>query len=995
MVQRSADRVGKAQAGRRIGRLIAIALAMLMLCATAGRAQQFEAERLGQPQGLKNLAVTAMVQDTRGFLWVATGNGVFRYDGSQFREYGRSDGFDEPVAYSLTIDHTGTIWAGTHSGLYWFNGWRFVEVQWQGKSLRIGQNSTMSSTSGGELLANSPDELYSVERDGRGGWAAMPYRTRHPERPKLEDTNGLTVDQADALVIGCGEALCVEQGDRLERLGPAQGVPPDYYVALLTARDGRVWARGRKHIVVWTPGSGQVEDLTGLFPAGAERTVYRRMTEDGNGRILTPTADGFAMWDGSRWTETAQTNQGPVNGATDVFADREGSIWIGTEGDGLLHSLGYGQWANYGVQQGLNGPHVYAVEQDTRGVVWVGSNLGLNRIVPGAGAAQPSALAHEPDAQAVVSLAADAHGGMWAATLLGDVYHLNAAGAVDRRLHVDGYVARLRVGDDDRLWLAAGSALYTALCGDGQPCVLQPVPGPGGGGIRAKDVSLTRQGGVWVALDGSLIHLSRNGLEPMAVRAGAGVSMKGLRLLLVDPDGSFWLAGANPGLQHVRVEQGQAHLLATYHQPTLASDEVSFLGLDREHRVWVGTDDGVNVLTGRAQTESAKLLTEQDGLTWNDTGDRAFLAAPDGSVWIGTTAGVSHALHPDAILHRDPFRTVLETVNYGAARIEAGRDVPWDGRPTLVRFAALTFRDNASLLYHYRMDGAVHAAAVTQQNYAQFPYLEPGRYTVHVFAEDPHLHVVSSEATFSFRLAPTWWQSWQLKVLGAVAGCCLIVLIWRWSHLALLAQRNKLRRLVAERTQELQELAIHDSLTGLLNRRAILDALELEITHAKERRSSFCVALVDLDHFKQINDTYGHLAGDEVLRQSAARLASAVRATDLVGRYGGEEFFVIFRKTEEQIGMERCEAVRQALCSDPIVLETAGLTITCSIGLVCTDKGGDELTNIITRADEAMYTAKTKGRNRVVQSLGSRPPTVQTQDAVYGRQDHNMTDESP
>ena len=118
----------------------------------------------------------------------------------------------------------------------------------------------------------------------------------------------------------------------MRRYGPAQGVAKDYYVALFRARDGRIWARGRKHILTWRPGGAPITDVTKGFPAGAINTVFRRFTEDAEGDILTPTAKGFATWNGSAWTETTHTSKGPIEGATSVFCDREGSIWIGTAG---------------------------------------------------------------------------------------------------------------------------------------------------------------------------------------------------------------------------------------------------------------------------------------------------------------------------------------------------------------------------------------------------------------------------------------------------------------------------------------------------------------------------------------------------------------------------------------------------------------------------------------------------------------------------------------
>jgi diguanylate cyclase (GGDEF)-like protein len=174
-----------------------------------------------------------------------------------------------------------------------------------------------------------------------------------------------------------------------------------------------------------------------------------------------------------------------------------------------------------------------------------------------------------------------------------------------------------------------------------------------------------------------------------------------------------------------------------------------------------------------------------------------------------------------------------------------------------------------------------------------------------------------------------------------------------------------LQRLVAERTVELQHLAVTDSLTGLLNRGAILATLGNEAVAARKRNVSLCVAIVDLDHFKRINDTLGHLAGDEVLREAARRLASAVRTSDFVGRYGGEEFLVIFRDIQNEFGRERCEAIRQSICSLPIRFGRHELSITASIGVAWSRGDIEAEDTLVAIADRALYVAKEKGRNCV------------------------------
>lgn len=165
--------------------------------------------------------------------------------------------------------------------------------------------------------------------------------------------------------------------------------------------------------------------------------------------------------------------------------------------------------------------------------------------------------------------------------------------------------------------------------------------------------------------------------------------------------------------------------------------------------------------------------------------------------------------------------------------------------------------------------------------------------------------------------------------------------------------------------EALRHQATHDSLTGLLNRGSILDALECELARARREENPVTVLLVDLDRFKQINDTAGHLAGDTVLREAARRMKRALRRCDSLGRYGGEEFLIVLPGVGGDDAVERAECIRQALCAVPFDVGDALLPVTCSIG-VCYATGHTDAGGLIRGADLAMYRAKESGRNCVM-----------------------------
>ena len=161
--------------------------------------------------------------------------------------------------------------------------------------------------------------------------------------------------------------------------------------------------------------------------------------------------------------------------------------------------------------------------------------------------------------------------------------------------------------------------------------------------------------------------------------------------------------------------------------------------------------------------------------------------------------------------------------------------------------------------------------------------------------------------------------------------------------------------------------ASHDVLTGLLNRRAIMEALYKELSRSFRQQQPLCIAMCDIDFFKKINDNYGHLAGDHVIREVTQRISSELRPYDLVGRYGGEEFLLVFNSSVQD-AFKLLERMRLSIANTPFNYEKEVLKVTISSGVTVYDSFDDEGDKqvLIDQADKALYEAKENGRNRVV-----------------------------
>ena len=199
-------------------------------------------------------------------------------------------------------------------------------------------------------------------------------------------------------------------------------------------------------------------------------------------------------------------------------------------------------------------------------------------------------------------------------------------------------------------------------------------------------------------------------------------------------------------------------------------------------------------------------------------------------------------------------------------------------------------------------------------------------------------------------------------MLGAVIRCSVLVTYFRSMQYRLSASNEKLTVALAQ----IEELVRNDDLTGIANRRGVMERLQQCINTAKRNDTPFCIALLDIDYFKNVNDRYGHHGGDQVLRAFGQLLASQIRATDFAGRYGGEEFLLVLSDTNSShagVLLERIRELTESLSWSQLIHED--LQVTCTLGAT-QYRPGETAETLISRADVAMYQGKVAGRNRVV-----------------------------
>ncbi len=246
-----------------------------------------------------------------------------------------------------------------------------------------------------------------------------------------------------------------------------------------------------------------------------------------------------------------------------------------------------------------------------------------------------------------------------------------------------------------------------------------------------------------------------------------------------------------------------------------------------------------------------------------------------------------------------------------------------------------------------------------------------------IFGLNPH-HMVQNMAyalllfAAAFGMVASLNEHWQLPALEAAYAAMVILALLGSTFLAMRMQKIRvhIKRQQHELTQalaQIQQLATHDELTGLPNRRHMMALLEAEQLRSQRDMRPWMVALLDIDHFKRVNDTHGHATGDQVLRAFAATVREAVRSTDTLARWGGEEFLLLLHDTQPDAALPILERVRQAVQECTVAVQGQQVRVTVSIG-VAAHTAGKSVAQLLDQADQALYRAKSDGRDRVVEA---------------------------
>ncbi|MDR6673044.1 diguanylate cyclase [Xanthomonas sp. 1678] len=946
---------------------------MLALCAWAGAAlaQEYSFRDYAQSDGLQGLSVNCLYADRQGVVWACTELGLHRYERERFEQVGADAGLGSPLVYAIAEDRRQRMWVGASNALYVGDGRRFAAVPGaDGRRLPIDQGSSLAAFGDG-LVALSDKRPLRIAAGADGRWLVAPLRSA--DGTALAEISSVAAI-GDALWMGCGRQLCrLDAQGRLRRLGRAEGVPEDRWLALLRGRDGTLWARGVHHVLAWPAGTAGFAERAP--PPGSELSTVAvgiNLVEDAHGRVLTRSDTGLLRWEDGRWRAFDRT-QGLGALAANICAllsDRQGRLWMGTRGRGVQRWLGYGVIQHWEEPQGLaTGPTWAVMRSRGDGRLYVGSEMGANVLDAGSGRMRPLTDRDGQPLRQTVQLVDAADGTLWLGQSSGRVLRLDrGSGRMHEIARAPASLKWMFFDDAGTLWLLTTRGAFLLAPGERQARPAPDLPRDhfSSGGYDAR-------GRLWLVGDHGLYLHQAQRWQPVRLRGA--VPDAELDKFTINASDEAWLSFGDVGVWHGRFDPRSATLFVRkVDDPLLARIVPYVLRQDRQQRLWVGSSQGLDLWSDGRWIR----VTQAEGLLWDDTSESAFFEDADGSVWIGNSKGLSQVLDPARLFAARPLHLQLLHATRGGRAVTAGAQLPWSQQPIEIAFAVPgAVGGNDTLRFRYRLEGLQEQWADTEQAHLTYTLLSPGRYALEVQALDERQRARSEVARLEFVILPPWWRSPLAWMAYALAAALLVTAVWRWRVKQLLARERTLARLVAERTRELEhdkrELevaraalalkAVRDDLTGLLNRVGILDALAAQMQHSRSDGSALAVAMIDLDHFKHVNDLHGHLVGDAVLARVGRRMNANLRGADLIGRYGGEELLAVLPGLAPP-ARTRLHALHQVVGATPFLTDAGMLEVTASIG-VAWYRPGETVQQLLSRADDALYRAKHGGRNRV------------------------------
>lgn len=1004
--------------------ILALCLAGFQASSQTVKGLQTSFSVLSYRDGLSNTSVSGIVQDSRGFMWFATQNGLNRYDGKDFKLYENEPFSDNTLSQNLIqtlyMDANDVLWIGTYGGLNRFDVGTerfsvFRNSPDNEKSLSGDLVIAITRDAKGRLWVGTANGLNLMnEADG-----TFKRYLNDPKAPGPLPNNvvrSLCCDAAGRLWVGTasgGLARFVEERDSFEtiayRPGDPNGLPIDpagtAVMSIIPAPGGKLW------VGCW----GNAKHKGGISLFDPETRAFKTWTLPDERvyviRDLSPGKVYAGTWGGGLYELDPGTGEIQTfrhNGSRDslphdvvysLFKDDSGVLWIGTNGGGIAKISSISSSFEVYVSDAKD-PNTLAMGKvtslmsDSSGTLWAGVyNGGVNRLDPATGrwrryvhdAASPASLAND----IVNVIYEDSRKGFWIGTN-GGLCLMDRGGGTFKTFLPDAknpagisssLINTILEDSKGNLWIGTidrGLEYYDRADGSFRHYANDPKDPSSLSDDLVYKLSYDAKGRLWVATNKGLNLMEGEKFKRYLYDPSnkKGLSSNSILTLLHDSKGRFWVGSKGGGIMRYLPESDS--FASSTKKEGLPGNTVYGILEDKKGLVWIITQNGVATYdpdTNKLQRVSALNNLYDNSLT------AGCAATADGTIYFSST-GAIFGYNPSKAAEESPKPPVYVTELIAANDEKLVSPIALTKKPIRLRywensvefrFAALHYANPQANQFAFKLEGFdkdwTYSGSANTAKYTNLP----GRsYVFRVKAANSLGAWNEVGASIGLNVeTPLWLSPWAYAFY-------MVVVILVGYLLASLRDTVALKRKVAELSTtklalesanaKLKELSSADSLTGLANRRAMDSELATAWAFAIRAAMPISGLIIDIDHFKKFNDVFGHQAGDECLRKVTQSMRTQLeRDTDAIARYGGDEFFLFLPSTESRGARMIAERMLKAVMdlkipsADPIPENV----VTVSIGYATLYPiPGDRSEALIAKADEALYRAKEGGRNR-------------------------------
>jgi signal transduction histidine kinase/CheY-like chemotaxis protein/streptogramin lyase len=755
----------------------------------AGASVQVPLQKYTVDDGLPQSTIYSALQDRQGYLWFGTQNGLCRFNGFEFTVFTQEkDGASEARIVGLLEDREGNIWASTDTdGLLRFDGkaWR-----------RFTTEDGLPSDNGTGGFVPLPDGTFvaglangAVIWDGKA-FKPFPLYEEFARRR----AQGASLDRQGYLwAYFPDEGIMKYDGEKFHLVLKKDLFPEAPVIRTLADSKGRVWvSSARQGLRMW--------DGTALhtFRAGQgplSDTIIS-LFEDRDGYVWVGTPAGVSGFSERGWISLTEKDGLPNNAVQVILQDREGNVWFGTVGG--LAKLASLKFRSYTSREGLPDNSVWAIHQDTDGRILLGMNRGGLMAFDGRDWRRIEAL---PDMEQlpIRALLRDRRNRLWVGTGQGVALRekgrwTNAWAAAKIQPQPVFAILEDRGG---RLWFATqtGIVIYDGKSWE-RITDAQGLPN-----AQVRCLFEDRDGRVWAGtIGGAAIW---DGRAWKRFTRADGLAHDYVMGIAQDPKGTYWFATFGGGLS-----RWDGTRWTTFARRDGLSNDYCYFVLPDRGMLYVGTNQGLNRFDGK----TFRVYTAHSGLASSEMNQGAVFRDRENNLWFGTVAGVTRF---DPQLERP--NAVAPTVVIAEVKL-FDRSVPMDPPPIFrhaqnflkFEYYGISFTSPEDVEYRHRLEGIDSDWVETRQRSIAYPNLPPGRYTFTVNARNEEGVWNKKPAIFTFIILPPFWATWWFRTLVILSAAALLVAIRRIETRAIRQRALLLKRMVQERTQELEEK------TGLL-----------------------------------------------------------------------------------------------------------------------------------------------------------------------------------